>query len=104
MIIKGFKMKVFEGYEAEYEKRHREIWPEMRDMLKEHGCRKFEIFLDEETRVLFGYIEVEDEEKWAQRDHTEINLKWWDYMADIMETNPDKSPISIDLRNVFHME
>lgn len=104
MIIKAFKMKVYEGCEEEYERRHRNIWPEMRDMLIEHGCKKFEIFLDQETHMLFGYIEIEDEGKWALRDDTAINRKWWDYMADMMETNDDNSPVSIDLKNVFHME
>ena len=33
-----------------------------------------------------------------------FNRKWWDYMADIMETNPDNSPVSIDLKNVFHLD
>lgn len=104
MIIKAFKMKIFEGCEAEYENRHRNIWPEMKDMLFKHGCGKFEIFLDEETNILFGYVEIEDEAKWALRDDTDINRKWWNYMADLMETNEDNSPVSFDLKNVFHME
>lgn len=33
-----------------------------------------------------------------------INRKWWDYMADIMETNPDNSPVAVDLQNVFHLD
>ena len=103
MVISGFKMKVFEGCEEEYERRHDLIWPEMKEMLFEYGCKTFSIFLDKETRILFGYIEVEDEERWNDRAKTEINKKWWDYMADIMETNPDNSPVSIDLKRVFHM-
>ena len=53
---------------------------------------------------MFGYIEIEDEEKWAQGADTAINRKWWDYMADIMETNPDNSPVSIDLKTVLHLD
>lgn len=75
----------------------------MKTMIHEYGGRNYSIFLDEETNVLFGYLEIEDEEKWAQSADTEINRKWWDYMVDIMDTNPDNSPVSTDLVPVFHL-
>ena len=33
-----------------------------------------------------------------------IVQKWWAYMADIMDTNPDNSPVSIPLKEVFRMD
>ncbi len=104
MICKGFKMKLYEGMAAEYEKRHNELWPEMKRMIHEHGGKNYSIFLDEETMILYGYIEIEDEELWAKGADTAINRKWWDFMADIMETNPDNSPVSEDLHLVFHLD
>ena len=65
-MIKGFKMKLYEGQEAEYEKRHNQLWPEMKDMIHEYGGKNYTIFLDKETLTLFGYIEIEDEERWAK--------------------------------------
>ena len=103
-MIKGFKMHLYEGMEAEYEKRHNELWPEMKDMIHEFGGKNYSIFLDRETNTLFGYIEIESEEKWARSANTAICRRWWDYMADIMEVNPDNSPISIPLPEVFYME
>ena len=103
-MIKGFKMKLYEGMEAEYEKRHNTLWPEMKDMIHEFGGKNYSIFLDRETNTLFGYIEIESEEKWARSADTAICRKWWDYMADIMDTNPDNSPVSIDLAPVFHLD
>ena len=103
-MIKGFKMKLYEDQEAEYEKRHNQLWPEMKDMIHEYGGKNYTIFLDKETLTLFGYIEIEDEERWAKGADTAINRKWWDFMADIMETNPDNSPVSIDLKEVFHLD
>lgn len=103
-MIKGFKMKLYDGMEKEYERRHNLLWPEMISMLHEHGGKNYSIFLDRETNILFGYIEIEDEAKWAESADTEINRKWWDYMADIMETNSDNSPVSIDLVPLFHMD
>lgn len=103
-MIKGFKMKLYEGMEAEYEKRHNELWPEMKDMIHEYGGKNYSIFLDKDTLCLFGYIELEDEEKWNTSAQTAICQKWWEYMADIMETNSDKSPVSTDLKMVFHLD
>ena len=59
---------------------------------------------DRDTLTLFGYIEIEDEARWSASADTAINRKWWDYMADIMETNPDNSPVCIDLHPVFHLD
>ena len=97
-------MKLNEGMEAEYEKRHNELWPEMVDMIHQHGGKNYTIFLDHETLTLFGYIEIIDEELWGRGADTVINRKWWDYMADIMETNEDNSPVSVDLVPLFHLD
>lgn len=104
MIRKAFKMKLYPGMEIEYEKRHNELWPEMQNMIHEYGGHNYSIFLDKETNVLYGYIELEDEEKWNESANTPICRKWWHYMSDIMETNPDESPVSIDLKSVFYLE
>ncbi len=101
---KAFKMKLYEGMEAEYEKRHNELWDEMKEMIHNYGGSDYSIFLDKETNTLFGYIEIESEEKWAKSADTEICRKWWHFMADIMETNEDESPVSIDLKEVFHLD
>lgn len=104
MIHKSFKMHLYEGMAEEYERRHNLLWPEMKDMIHEYGGHNYSIFLDSETNVLYGYIEIEDEDKWAESADTAINRKWWDYMADIMDTNPDNSPVSVELKPVFHLD
>lgn len=104
MIRKAFKMYLHEGMEAEYEKRHNELWPEMKEMIHQYGGHNYSIFLDAQTHVLYGYIEIEDDSKWAESADTAINRKWWDYMADLMDTNPDNSPVAVDLKPVFHLD
>ena len=103
-MYKGFKMKLYPGMEEEYKKRHNELWDEMKDMIHEHGGKNYSIFLDRDTNMLFDYIEIEDEEKWKKGADTAINRKWWHYMADIMETNEDESPVSWDLNLMFHLD
>ena len=100
----AFKMKLHEGSEEEYKKRHNPIWAELKDVLKKQGVITYSIFLDKETNILFGYAEIEDLKRWEDIAKTEVCGKWWDYMAPLMEVNEDKSPISKDLVEVFHIE
>lgn len=65
---------------------------------------KYSIFLDPKTLTLFAVLEIEDEERWAASEQTEICQKWWDSMAELMETNPDNSPVSVDLIPVFYLK
>ncbi|MGZ7443280.1 L-rhamnose mutarotase [Paenibacillus sp. TH7-28] len=104
MIRKASIMQVFAGCHEEYRRRHDELWPEMKEMLLSHGVRTYSIFLDETTHTLFAYLEIEDEALWAKSADTEVCRKWWDYMKDIMRTNPDNSPESRDLTEVFHLQ
>jgi L-rhamnose mutarotase len=97
-------MKLYPGFAAEYEKRHNELWPEMQDMIHEYGGHNYSIFIDEETNILFGYIEVDDPETYAKSADTPINRKWWDFMESVMETNPDNSPVCTDLPCAFHLD
>ena len=103
-MILGFKMKLYPGMELEYKRRHDALWPEMKEMIHQYGGRNYTIFLDENTLELFGTLEVEDKARWDESGKTEICQKWWAYMADIMETNPDNSPKTIDLLQVFHLD
>ena len=103
MIRKAFKMKLYPDKMEEYTKRHNPIWPDLQTTLKEHGVHNYSIFLDIDTNSLFGYVEVESEEKWDAIAKTTVCKKWWSYMADIMEANEDNSPVSKDLEPLFYM-
>lgn len=104
MIRKSFKMKLYDGMAEEYERRHNLLWDDMKEMIRQYGGHNYSIFLDKETGVLYGYIEIESEALWARSADTEVCRRWWDYMADIMETNPDNSPVSVDLYPIFHLD
>lgn len=100
----AFKMKLFKGQEAEYKKRHDEIWPELSQLLKDNGISHYSIFLEEETGFLFGVLNVEDPANMDRLPAQAIMKKWWAYMKDIMESNPDNSPVSVPLKEVFYMD
>jgi len=100
----AFKMKLKPGLKDEYKKRHQEIWPELKKLLHDAGVRDYSIFLDEETNMLFAVQKVVGNAGSQDLGREEIVKKWWAYMADIMDTNPDNSPVSIPLEEVFYMD
>jgi len=103
-IRKAFRMSVHPGQEAEYERRHRPIWQELEEALIAHGVITYSIFIDDSSRDLFGFAEIESEERWAAIASTEVCRRWWAHMSAIMPSNPDHSPVSRELREVFHIE
>ena len=99
----AFQMQLNKGAEAEYKKRHDELWPELRQLLKSTGISEYSIFLDEATNSLFGILKIEDKQLLDDLPAHPLMQKWWLFMKDIMESNPDNSPISIPLKEVFYL-
>ena len=97
-------MKLKPGFEEEYKKRHDEIWPELAEELTRAGVSDYSIYLDEETLTLFAVQRLSENNTSANLPNTEIVKKWWDYMSDIMEVNPDNSPVVNELKEVFHQD
>lgn len=100
----GFKMYLKPGFKEEYKKRHADLWPELHELLKKTGVSQYSIFLDEETNTLFAYQWVSGSENAQDLGQNPVVKKWWAYMADIMVTNPDNSPVSIFFEELFYME
>lgn len=103
-VVSGFKMKLYPGFADEYERRHNALWPEMTQMIHEYGGHNYSIFIDKDTDTLFGYIELDDPEQYAESAKTEVCQRWWKFMAEVMETNPDDSPVAEDLHCAFHLD
>ena len=104
MIRKAFRMSVHAGHEAEYARRHQPIWPELEQALLQHGVHSYSIFFDPRTNDLFAYVEFESEAQWAAIAATDVCQRWWRHMRDLMPSNPDNSPVALELREVFHIE
>ncbi|MCK5067187.1 MAG: L-rhamnose mutarotase [Bacteroidales bacterium] len=100
----AFKMYLKEGQKEEYRRRHNEIWPEVAELLKKAGVSDYSIFLDEQTHTLFAVQTLSSDEDSQSLGQQEIIQKWWDYMADIMEVNPDNSPVSEELEEMFYLK
>lgn len=100
----AFKMKLKDGCEAEYTRRHHEIWPELKELIKSSGVHDYSIFLDEETNILFAVQKIDGETGSSQDlGANPVVQRWWAYMADIMETNSDMSPVTTPMKEVFYL-
>ena len=100
----AFKMKLKPGVTEEYKRRHDEIWPELAQVLRAAGISDYSIFLDEETNTLFAFQRQSANNTAADLPHHPVVRKWWNYMAPLMETHPDHAPVSVELKEVFHLD
>lgn len=97
-------MKLKKGFEAEYQKRHDDLWPELEALLKSAGIRDYVIFLDEETLSLFACLSIDDPAALDELPRQPVMQRWWEYMSDIMDSHPDNSPVTFPLKEVFYMQ
>ena len=104
MNRRAYLMRLKPGCAAEYRRRHDELWPEMAQTLKAAGISDYSIWLDEPTGTLFAVQKYEDAAQLAALSSHPVVRRWWDYMADIMETHPDHTPIEEPLTEVFRLD
>ena len=100
----AFKMFLHKGREEEYRRRHDEIWPELKALLKQSGIGKYSIHLDEETHTLFAYLERSEAHGMDALPLHPVMRRWWAHMADIMKANADGSPLTAPLTEMFYLE
>jgi len=100
----AFVMTLKPGHEKEYKKRHDEIWPELVEELKNAGVSDYSIFYEENSNKLFAVLKREDDHTMDSLPNNPTVKKWWQFMADIMDTHDDNQPVTSDLRKVFHLE
>jgi L-rhamnose mutarotase len=100
----AFKMFLDPGRKDEYRRRHDEIWPELSALLREAGVSNYSIYLDEETNILFAYLERTDDHRMDDLPNHPVMRRWWDHMKDVMRTHADGAPVAVPLTPVFHMD
>jgi L-rhamnose mutarotase len=104
LIRNAFKMKLKPGFKEEYKRRHDAIWPELSQVLTNAGISDYSIYLDEETNTLFAFQKLAPGHTAGDLPNDPVVRKWWDYMSDIMEYNPDHTPVAIPLKEMFHAD
>ena len=99
----AFRMRLHPGMEAEYKRRHDDIWPELVALLHKAGVSDYSIYLDRETRMLFGVLARPVAHGMDDLPQSPVMQRWWAHMADIMEVAEDNAPIPVPLVPLFHM-
>ena len=100
----AFRMQLNAGQAEAYRHRHDEIWPELVTLLKQAGISDYSIFLDRSTHMLFAVLRRSPDHGMAELPEQEVMRRWWAFMADIMQTEPDGSPVTVPLLPMFHMD
>ena len=100
----AFTMQLKPGTAAEYRRRHDAIWPELVEALRDAGISDYSIFLEETTGRLFAVQKLADGHTTADLPQHPVVRRWWDMMADLMETHPDGEPVCGELVEMFHLE
>lgn len=99
-------MKVRADKLDEYRIRHKEVWPDMLQALRETGWRNYSLFLREDG-LLFGYVELDDlAAAVAAMGEREVNARWQADMAPFFESLEGQRPDEgfIRLEEVFHLD
>ena len=96
-----FVLRLKRGHEAEYKRRHDQIWPEMKQALLGQGILHYEIYLEEGSGLLFAYMQ---RRKGVPRDMDHpVMVRWRHHMADILVQEGDR-PWRRDLPLMFRLE
>lgn len=98
----AFRMKLKPGCVAEYRRRHDQLWPDLADALQAAGIYDYSIFLDEETLHLFAVLKLRADHQRDTLPTLPVMRRWWDYMAELMETEADRRPREWPLTPMFH--
>ncbi len=100
----GFRMRLLPGADAEYRRRHAEVWPDMLDALRSAGARDYTIFLDGDD--LFGYLVVDDFDRFrSTMAATAVNDRWQADMAPLIDPLTDPATgFHRRLDEVFHLD
>ena len=101
----AWKARILEGKKEEYKRRHDDIWPEMKELLKSAGICNYSIWNVGDD--LFGYYECEKGIAFAAKTQAEspIVAKWNEYMKDVMvmDTDPETGAQPL-LREMFYLK
>ena len=102
----GFVLRVKKDLIDEYKEHHQNVWPELRETLRNHGWHNYSLFMREDG-LLFGYFETEGtfQDALDGMAGEEVNSRWQDFMAPYFEgiggAHADEA--MVELESVFYL-
>lgn len=101
-----FLLKVRAERLQEYKVRHKAVWPEMLEALRETGWHNYSLFLRNDG-LLVGYLETGDFQKSVdEMKRRDVNARWQTQMAPFFESagGGDADDNMFPLEEVFHLD
>mgnify|MGYP001427521298 CR=1 FL=1 len=98
MVERAFTLTVRKGCYEEYKRAHDELWPEVSDLLNK--CNLHMIICYQEP-ILFLYQVAPSQEYFDRYDNSEINRRWNEYMAKLLETDEQGNIIRGKVEEAF---
>lgn len=99
-----FTFEIKPGTEAEYKRRHDEIWPELVDAIKEAGCSNYSLFRQGTQIVAYVECEPDAQTAFAKIGATEVNARWADWFEDVIVSLVDEQGNLRRLEEVWHLD
>jgi L-rhamnose mutarotase len=100
----AFRMFLRPGCAAEYQARHDALWPELAALLRSAGISDYSIFVDPTCHELFAVLRRRPDHTMDALPREQLMQRWWAYMADLMRTHADSSPVTEPLSCMFHLD
>lgn len=99
-----FLMEIIPGQEAEYEKRHREIWPELTAALSDAGVRNYTLFRRGTSVIAYAECHPDAATAFGTVGRTEVNARWARWFTDVLASHTDDSGNLIEAAEVWHLD
>jgi len=101
----SFQFKVRRDKLAEYKERHKNVWPEMLDALRETGWHNYTLFTRDDG-LIFGYFETEESLSVARAKMMakDINTRWQEFMSLFIDANARPDETFLELEEYFHLD
>ncbi|HVT85998.1 MAG TPA: L-rhamnose mutarotase [Chitinophagaceae bacterium] len=72
----AFKMQLHKGYEEAYKKKHDELLPGLKKLLKDTSIGEYSFFLDEDTNILISITKIKDELSFDKLPVQPVMKRW----------------------------
>lgn len=99
-----FTFELYEGAEAEYKKRHDEIWPELVAAIKDAGFSNYSLFRRGTQIVAYAEVEPDLETAMAKLGQSEHNAKWAKWFEELIVNLTDSRGNLMSLTEVWHLD
>jgi len=98
-----FTFDIYEGAEAEYKKRHDEIWPELVVAIKEAGFSNYSLFRRGTQIVAYAEVEPNLDEAFASLGESELNARWSTWFEELIVNLTDSQGELMTFNEVWHL-